>query len=124
MSTACSFREGCGEEKAAFKGTASTFNPAMSVKVCAGQDVRSDKEKRYVGNYFDRRLGLDVIWRAAHLASQPAVGVLPEWRTWPDPFDYYHSASAGPDLVGRNVGCQPQKMVQSQTGYEAEPQIC
>ena len=78
----------------------------------AGQDVSSKKEKRYVGNYFDRRRALDVIWRTAHLASQPAVGVLPEWRTWPDPFDCDNSASAGPDLGGRNVSYQPQKMVQ------------
>jgi hypothetical protein len=40
------------------------------------------------------------------------VGLLPEWRTWPDPFDSDHSASAGPDLGGRNVSYQPQKMVQ------------
>jgi hypothetical protein len=88
--------------------------------VCAIQDVRSYKEKRYVGNYFDRRSGLDVIGRSAHLASQPAVGVLPEWRTRPDPFDSNHSASAGPNLGGRNVSYRPQKMVQvvSQAGYE------
>lgn len=78
----------------------------------AGQDVRSYKEKHYVGYYFDRRRGLDVIWRAPHLASQPAVGLLPEWRTWPDSFDSNHSASAGPDLGGRNVSYQPQKTVQ------------
>ena len=62
-----------------------------------------EKEKHHVRNDFDRRLDFDVAGCSAHLASQPTVGLLPEWLAWLDPFDSDHPGTVGPVLGGRNV---------------------
>ena len=61
------------------------------------------KENYHVRNNFDRRFGFAVTGCASDVASQPTVGLLSEWRAWPDTFDSDHLATAGPDLGGRNV---------------------
>jgi hypothetical protein len=74
------------------------------------RDIHRYKEKHHVGNYFDRRFGVAVIGGAAHMASQPTVGLLPEWRTWLDSYGSDHPVGAGSDLAGGNV-----------CGYNREP---
>jgi hypothetical protein len=43
-------------------------------------EVTTQEERQYVKYYFDHCAGYDVTGCAAHLASQPAVGLLPERR--------------------------------------------
>jgi hypothetical protein len=67
------------------------------------RDIHRYKEKQYVGNYFDRRFGVAVIGGAAHVASQPTVGLLPEWRAWLDYYGSDHPVTAGSDLGGSSI---------------------
>ena len=58
------------------------------------------REKNYVRNNFDCRRDFDVDWCSAHMASQPAVGLLPEWRAWLDLFDSDHPVTYGQVVSG------------------------
>ena len=60
----------------------------------------STERRKYVRNYFNRRRDFDVTWCTPQLASQPTVGLLPEWRAWLGPFDSDHTVTVGPDLGG------------------------
>jgi len=61
-----------------------------------------EKEKRH-GNHIDRRRHSALAGGTAHVASQPTVGLLPQWRAWPDSFDFDHPARVGPVIGGRYV---------------------
>ena len=56
------------------------------------------KEKRYVRNYFNRGLDFDDCGCPANVASQPAMGLLSEWRAWLDIFDPDYPAAYGAAL--------------------------
>lgn len=58
------------------------------------------KGKRHVRNNFDHRSGFAVSGSVAHLASQPEVGVLSQWRAWIGAFDSDHPVTVGSNLVG------------------------
>jgi hypothetical protein len=67
------------------------------------RDVYRYKEKQYVRNDIDRRLGFAMSRCTANLASQPSVGLLSEWRAWLDTFDFDHPVTVRTSLGGRNV---------------------
>ena len=75
--------------------------------------VHSGKGEHHVRKDIDRHLDFDVAGRTTHVASQPELGLLPEWRDWLDPFDSDHPAAVGPDLAGRHLGRHMRKMVQA-----------
>jgi ABC-type transporter Mla MlaB component len=54
------------------------------------------EEKYHVRHNFDRRRDFTVTGCIACVASQPAVGLLPEWRAWPDLPDSDHPVTDGP----------------------------
>ena len=60
-------------------------------------------ETRYVRNNIDRCRDFDADRGSAHMASQPAVGLLPEWRAWTDLFDSDHPVTDGPAVSGLNI---------------------
>ena len=70
------------------------------LNVCALQDGHLYKEKQNVGNNFDCHRRFAVAGGTPLLASQQAVGLLPEWRAWFDPFNSDHPVAAGADLSG------------------------
>jgi len=55
----------------------------------------------HVRNYFTCCSYFNASWGTAHLASQPSVGILSEWRTWSGPFDTDHIFIDGQALKGR-----------------------
>ena len=57
-------------------------------------------EKRYVRNNFAHRRDFDADWGSARMAAQPSVGLLPEWRSWPDLFDSDHPVTDGQVVSG------------------------
>ncbi len=60
-------------------------------------------ETFYVRNNFDCRRHFADTGCAAHLASQPAVGLLPERRAWLGTIDFDRPDTIGPVLGGWNV---------------------
>ena len=76
---------------------------SKALKACARRDVYQGKENHNVRYYFDRHHNFDAFGRTAHVASQPKLGLLSEWRAWLNPFDSDHPVTVGPVISGRNV---------------------
>jgi hypothetical protein len=71
------------------------------VGLTAGPGSGGKQEERYACNYFDRGRVFDAVGCTAPLASQPTVGLLPEWRSGLGPRDSPHPAASGPALSSR-----------------------
>jgi len=71
-----------------------------------------NKENHHAGHNLDRHPDFNVSGGIAHMAAQPQLGLLPEWRVGPDPVDPAHPAAVGPHLVGRIDGSGLQSWVQ------------
>ena len=61
------------------------------------------KEKQNVSNHIDFLADFDAAGFSAHLAAQPELGLLPEWRTWFHSIDSDNPRADGPALAWRNV---------------------
>ena len=69
------------------------------------------KEEQYARNNFTCHCNFDALRGFAHVASQPAVGLLPERRAGPGPGDSDHPAALGSDLIAELVWCHaPQTL--------------
>jgi hypothetical protein len=96
---------------------------ARSLKVLMGETavdvpgrIFAEKEIRHVRNYLNRCFGFDVAGCFAHMAPQPKMGLLSEWRHWFGPFDSDHSATSRPAVAVRIVcGHMRQKFMQIRT---------
>ena len=55
------------------------------------------KERKH-GHNTDRYFGTHSRRRTTHLASQQELGILSQWWTWIDRFDFDYSAAVGADL--------------------------
>ena len=66
------------------------------------------KEKQYARNNFAHRLDSDAGRCNTRLASQPKVGVLPQWRARSDPAHPAHPAAFRPN-IRRRCTCLPTK---------------
>ena len=78
-----------------------------------------NKENRYGRHNLDRHPDFAVSGCIAHMASQPQLGLLPEWRVGLDPVDSAHPAPVRPHIGGRIdcSGLQPSVQELWLTGH-------
>ena len=116
----CRFSCGSG----AVRASGNAEQPTGKTKGAVGKDKQvfaqvsvhassSRMGHRHARHRIDRHPGFTVSGCIADLASQPKLGLLPEWRVGPDPFDPAHPTSVGPHIGGRIVCTHLQQMIQA-----------